>query len=73
VFVGSKAYQLKLIDQIGGKNQAITWLKDNNESLKDLDVRNVELVKPISKLHKFLDYSNSAVGFLTNFFNKSLI
>ena len=70
VFVGFKAYDLKLIDQLGDENDAIKWLKNNNEELKNLKVKNIDVVKPIGKFQKLLDYSSNALILCTNFLNQ---
>ena len=73
VFIGIKAYKLKLIDQLGDKKDAIKWLRKNNEKIKRLKVSNVDLINPASKLQRLLDYSSNMLLFLTNLFSKALV
>ena len=72
VFIGIKAYKLRLIDQLGDKEDAIRWLKENNKQIKDLKVNHVDLIKPTSKLQKIIDYSHNALLLLTHVFSKAI-
>jgi protease-4 len=70
VFIGAKAKELKLIDQLGNKETVIAWLKDNNDKLKKLEVRHVELVQHRTNLQKFLESTSNTLLFVTSLFNQ---
>lgn len=71
IFTGSKANQLKLIDQIGDGADAVKWLK-SKENLKNLEVKNYNLVKPASKLEKLMEYSDNVKLIFSTIFNTIL-
>lgn len=58
IFTGRKANELGLIDQVGDASDAIKWLK-RKDNLKNLEVKSYNLVKPLSKLEKFMEYSDN--------------
>jgi protease-4 len=71
IFTGSKANQLKLIDQIGDGADAVKWLK-SKENLKNLEVKNYNLVKPASKLEKLMEYTGNVKLIFSTIFNTIL-
>jgi len=71
IFTGSKANKLKLIDQIGDGADAVKWLK-SKENLKNLEVKNYNLVKPASKLEKLMEYSDNVKLIFSTIFNTIL-
>ena len=71
IFTGSKASKLKLIDQIGDGADAVKWLK-SKENLKNLEVKNYNLVKPASKLEKLMEYSDNVKLIFSTIFNTIL-
>ena len=73
VFIGIRAHKLRLVDQLGGKEEAIKWLKSNNDKIKNLKVSNIDLIKPTSKLQRLLDYSNNILLFFINSFSKAIV
>jgi protease-4 len=52
IYTGSQALKLGLVDQIGGTNEALSWLKDNGvkEKLEIEDISVEEPQDPLSKL-----------------------
>ena len=71
IFTGSKANKLKLIDQIGDGADAVKWLQ-SKENLKNLEVKNYNLVKPASKLEKLMEYSDNVKLIFSTIFNTIL-
>ena len=71
IFTGSQANILKLIDQIGDGADAVKWLK-SKENLKNLEVKNYNLVKPASKLEKLMEYSDNVKLIFSTIFNTIL-
>jgi protease-4 len=71
IFTGSKANRLKLIDQIGDGADAVKWLK-SKENLKNLEVKNYNLVKPASKLEKLMEYTDNVKLIFSTIFNTIL-
>ena len=71
IFTGSKASKLKLIDQIGDGADAVKWLK-SKENLKNLEVKNYNLVRPASKLEKLMEYSDNVKLIFSTIFNTML-
>jgi protease-4 len=71
ILTGSKANKLKLIDQIGDGADAVKWLK-SKENLKNLEVKNYNLVKPASKLEKLMEYSDNVKLIFSTIFNTIL-
>ncbi len=68
IFTGSQANILKLIDQIGDGADAVKWLK-SKENLKNLEVKNYNLVRPTSKLEKLMEYSDNVKLIFSTIFN----
>jgi len=57
VFTGRQALQVGLIDQIGGREEALAYLADNKIDVKDLPVEKVEIVKEETKfIDRFLGF-----------------
>lgn len=54
VFTGQQAIRNKLVDAIGGEEDAVKWLEENRKLAKGLEVFKVELKKPETDLRKLL-------------------
>lgn len=50
VFTGRQALQAGLVDKIGGKEEALSYLSDNKVDVKNLPLREVEVTKKEEKL-----------------------
>ncbi|MBP7710568.1 MAG: signal peptide peptidase SppA [Rickettsiales bacterium] len=61
VFTGRQALRAGLIDQIGGKDQALSYLEANKVNVKKLPLHEIEIVK---KDEKFLDKFTGLIPFL---------
>ncbi len=61
VFTGRQALKAGLIDEIGGKDQAISYLEANKVNVKKLSIHEIEIVK---KDQKFFDKFTSLIPFL---------
>ncbi|OFW80570.1 MAG: hypothetical protein A2887_04280 [Alphaproteobacteria bacterium RIFCSPLOWO2_01_FULL_40_26] len=55
VFTGRQAFATGLVDQVGGKDEALSYLSANKIDIKKLPLRDVEIIKPDKKfLDRFL-------------------
>lgn len=66
VYTGSQAVKLKLIDGLGGEDEARAWLEKNRKISRDLEI---EDVKPAQELDSLLDRLAQVSGI--NFLSKS--
>jgi protease-4 len=68
VFNGQKALELKLIDKIGGEDEALSWLKSKAKIDKKLEVREYKIED--KNLHNFLQEFSSAIKVINGFAKK---
>lgn len=68
VFTGRQALRAGLIDQIGGRNEAISYLGNNNVDIENLPIRKVEIVKG---KNKFLERFLGSIPFFDGIKNKN--
>lgn len=59
VYTGHQAFNLKLIDGIGGEEEALTWLVEKHGINKDLEIQEVT---PDKELHGFIDELRQQTG-----------
>jgi protease-4 len=59
VYTGHQAFNLKLIDGIGGEDEAITWLSEKHGINKDLEIREVT---PKPEMGSFIDELSQKAG-----------
>lgn len=69
VYTGRQAANLKLIDGIGGREEAVTWLAQNRKINPELDIREIKQKAPLPSLFEVLQqrtgikfWENSTVG-----------
>jgi protease-4 len=73
VFLGAKAKELNLIDEIGDYEDALKWLKSHNKEVSTLKVQKVTLVKPVNKLNKFFDFCFNSVSYVYSLISNTVI
>ncbi len=64
-FIGKRAKELNLIDEIGGEDEAIKWLEVEKKISSKLTVENVSWKEPTSifeELTRFIHHSNNILG-----------
>lgn len=62
VYTGSQAFKLKLIDGIGGQDEALNWLYEKRKISSKLEVREIKEEPPIdSLLDKLGSYANQKI------------
>lgn len=52
IYTGRQAVKLKLIDQIGGEDDALEWFYSEKEVLKNIPVKDIELEEKNFSIHK---------------------
>lgn len=82
VYTGSQAASLKLIDGIGGKEEALAWLVNNRKISPKLEIREIKPDAPIPSLFevlqqrigiKFLENSTVGLDGLISIWHPSLV
>lgn len=64
VVSGKHALEAKLVDAIGGEDEAIAWLEEDKKLEKGLPVRDVKIKEDLPKLQELLEGSKAFLRFL---------
>lgn len=62
IFSGVSAKKNRLIDDIGGEEEAVNWLKKNKKISKNLEVKDVKLYRNEDRLEEFLGGASESLS-----------
>jgi len=71
VYTGKRAKELKLIDEIGGEEEAIAWLEKNKHISKSAKVVEIEWEKPEGLLKELANFFRNTNQMLLQIFGKN--